>query len=258
MNLRIIIVHTIFVIIVSLSSFASSIKIDTLVLDTFNMCNVPVAISNDLNDTSIINRINSAISNRFMFGPLFPDSIINGGYGGWNEVDFSVFIEDTSLWIEWTGEYYGAYPNRVNDDFFFSLTTGKLLIEENRKADFTPKDFFHKDSMEVLLNNLWTQECSASIDAAIECANGEEPDCRCEYPAISFTDTTMMITLEECYPRVLWSCSPYIVKEVLIKEIYPYLNSFGNKIIRNTDYIGSNKLGKVLLYLQYRDSIPDY
>lgn len=142
----------------------------------------------------------------------------------WYEVGCSSEIKENILYISFAGEFYGAYPNYVEDEIYFDLKTGEPL-----KLSIIPfQALFTISGYLDFLNKHWLEGVKKEFVAAIECAEFE-PYCS-YYDIYNFgvKDKELTISLSDhCYPRLAQACSPGYEISVKLDTLKPYLNELG-------------------------------
>jgi hypothetical protein len=188
----------------------------------------------------IVEKINSQILDRFMINSFKQSELEEFR---WYEVGCSFEIKENILYISFAGEYYGAYPNYVEDEFYFDLKTGK-----NIELSIIPfQALFTLSGYLEFLNKYWLDGVKKEFITAVECA-GFEP--YCSYYDIynySVKDNELTISLaSDCYPQVALACSPGFEITVKLDTIKQYLNELGKYIMIESNYLSKTPIEKFL------------
>jgi hypothetical protein len=203
-----------------------------------------------LNDSNpIVEAINSEILDRFMI-PSFEQSELEEFR--WYEVGCSSEIKENILYITFAGEYYGAYPNYVVDEWYFDLKTGSSLSYTAIpfQALFTLSgylDFLHKYWIEGVKNEFIT---------AIECANFEP---YCSYFDINYhvDSNNLSISLtDDCYAHVALGCSPVYNVSVALDSMKQYLNPIGKYMLLESNYMTMTPIERFLENEKLIEQVP--
>jgi hypothetical protein len=201
-------------------------------------------------DNPVVESINSQILDRFMINSYIQSELDEFR---WYEVGYSSEIKENILYISFSGEYYGAYPNYVTDELFFDLKSGALLHSTviPFQALFTLKgylDFLHKYWLEGVKNEFVT---------AVECAEFEP---YCSYYDINYhvNDNQLFISLtDDCYPHVSQGCSPSYTVSVDLDTIKAYLNNIGKYMLLESNYMTMTAIEKFLENEKLIEKVPN-
>jgi len=163
----------------------------------------------------------------------------------WYNVDFDAEVKSGLLYIRYGGEYYGAYPNAVEDELFFDLSTGEKVINNDIPfhALFSLQGYFD------FLNSFWlSTELKDSFKKAIACAGDTQPDCSyydiSEYNIVNGKFTASLET--DCYPHAMQACSPGHSITIPIDSLKPYLTENAKKILLQDHYCEKKGVDKLL------------
>jgi hypothetical protein len=174
----------------------------------------------------------------------------------WYDLDFDSDIKSNLLFIHYGGEYYGAYPNAVEEELFFDLSSGEKLVNNDIpfQALFSLQGYFD------FLNKYWLSlTLKNAFKEAIACAGDTEPFC--SYYDISHYDIEngkLVASLEtDCYPRAAQACSPSHSIAIPIDSLKPYLTETGNKILLQDHYCQKKGVDKFVYNKAVWKSIPN-
>lgn len=203
--------------------------------------------SNDSNPA--VDAINSQILDRFMINSYVQDELEEFR---WYEVECSSEIKKNILYISYAGEYYGAYPNYVNDEMFFDLKSGELL----KVAVIPFQALFTLSGYLDFLNKYWLEGVKNEFVTAIECAE-YEPYCSCFDISYSVIDNKLSSSLtSDCYPHVVQACSPAYSISVELDSVKQYLNNIG-KYVLGSKYMTMTPIEKFLENENLKEHISD-
>jgi hypothetical protein len=199
---------------------------------------------------SVVEAINSLILDRFMINS-FKQSELDEFR--WYEVAYSSEIKADILYISFSGEYYGAYPNYVTDEMFFDLKTGAPLTytEIPFQALFTLPGYLY------FLHAYWLEGVKNEFVTAIECAEFEP---YCDYYDINYhVDSSWLIVslTDDCYPHVALGCSPSYRVSVELDSMKSYLNDIGKYMLMESNYMTMTPIEKFLKNEELIDTIPN-
>lgn len=234
----------IFILINTLVSYSQGIIVEKIKLtetvDNRYVSEIPKVkdLTNEKNP--IVEKINSQILDRFMINSFKQSELEEFR---WYEVGCSFEIKENILYISFAGEYYGAYPNYVEDEFYFDLKTGKPL-----KLSIIPfQALFTLSGYLDFLNKYWLEGVKKEFITAIECAEFEP---YCSYYDIynySVKDKELTISLaNDCYPHVAQACSPGYGISVKLDTLKQYLNELGKYILIESNYLSKTPIEKFL------------
>ena len=166
----------------------------------------------------------------------------------WYEIDFMHELQEDILWISYSGEYYGAYPNYIEEELFFDLNTGDEL--NNTAIPF--QGLFSLHGYLDFLNRHWLPEVQMAFREATECS-GSEPYCS-YYDITRYTvlgDKISLSLTDDCYPRVISACSPNVDVILPLDSLAPYLNEVGKALLLHQADHWNTRIDRLL----YHDSI---
>ena len=146
----------------------------------------------------------------------------------WDYINFDYLIQDDILYINFNGEYTGAYPVQVEDFFFFNIKTGEKLQMSRIpfQSLFTLSGYFD------FINKFWLNGVKEAFKEAKKCAGGDEPYCSFYDINYSIDNNKLLVSMtDDCYPRVVRACSPYYNISVDIDDIEEYLNDIGKYLL---------------------------
>ncbi len=238
--------------------FAQEFVVDTIVfsneIEKYAHSNIPF-VKNVNGKKYIADKINEEIKDRFMFESF--DQNVNKKFR-WYDVDFTCEIIADILLISISGEYYGAYPNMVYDNLFFDLKTGDKIQEETLDYHL----LFSKQGYFDFLDKYWTQGCDKEFKEANKCADAE-PYCS-PFDIIYSSDNDISLSkglitfalIDDCFPHVIQACSPSFEIQIPIKDLKPYLSSFGIFTLFETNYLAKTTLEKYLFFKDNQSKIP--
>ncbi len=176
----------------------------------------------------------------------------------WYDVNFKSEIITDILLISFSGEYYGAYPNIVHDNLFFDLKTGNKIQEQTLDYHL----LFSKQGYFDFLDKYWTQGCDKEFKEASKCADAEPYCSKFDIIFRSDNDITLkkgLITfslIDDCFPHVAQACSPSFEIQIPIKDLKPYLSSFGVFTLFESNYLAKTSLEKYLFFKDNQSKIP--
>jgi hypothetical protein len=211
----------------------------TETVDNRSVSEIPRLKDKSDESNPVVDRINSQILDRFMISS-YVQSVLEEFR--WYEVECSSEIKENILYISFTGEYYGAYPNYVADELFFDLKSGEplKLTEIPFQALFTLSGYLY------FLNTYWLEGVKQEFINAIECAEMEP---YCSYFDISYTvdSNKLSISLTDyCYPHMAQGCSPTYRISVELDSIKQYLNNIGKYMLIESNYMTMTPIEKFL------------
>lgn len=239
----------------SLCSKAQDITVKAIVftetVDHSYKSNIPFVIDNTGHKSEVVTKINDAILDRFMIESFDTSEVSEFR---WYDVAFESEIKANLLLISFYGEYYGAYPNQIEDHLYFDLSTGTQLPEKLLAFNtfFSLKGYFS------FFDKYLIEDCKREFDIAIECA---EFDPYCDYydMDISFSEKDVTFSLtDDCYPHVVRACAPGCGAIVQKDSLKPYLNEFGEYILFKTSYSKMTRLEKFIFYRENYSKIPNF
>jgi hypothetical protein len=239
--------------------FAQEFVVNTIVftetVDKRYHSNIPHVKNPSGKKKNIADKINEEIKDRFMFESFEP---IKNKEFRWYDVEFHNEIISDILLISFSGEYYGAYPNMVDDNLFFDLKTGNRIQEETLDYHL----LFSKQGYFDFLEKYWIEGCNEKFKEARQCAD-YEPYCS-EFDIIfrSNNATSLkkgLITfalVDDCFPHVVRACSPSFEIEIPVEDLKPYLSPFGIFTIFESNYLSKTTLEKYLFFKTNKSKIP--
>ncbi len=234
----------IIILINTILSYSQEITIEKIKLtetvDNRYVSEIPKVKDLTNNKNPIVEKINSQILDRFMINSFNQNELEEFR---WYEVECSFEIKENILYISFAGEYYGAYPNYVEDEFYFDLKNGEPL-----KLSIIPfQALFTLSGYLDFLNKYWLKGVKKKFIAAIECAEFEP---YCSYYDIynySVKDNKFSISLSnDCYPHVAQACSPYYEISVELDTLKQYINELGKYILLESNYLSETPIEKFL------------
>jgi len=174
----------------------------------------------------------------------------------WSELDFKSEILDNLLYISTSGEYYAAYPNYVEDEMFFNLSTGDLLKNTDIpfQALFSLKGYFD------FMNKHWLPGARPAFKEALECSDSAELYCS-YYDVDKYSyqaNKSFICTLSnDCYPHALLACAPGHSVTLMDDTIIPFLNDFGKDALITNHYSQLVGVRKYQYNKKIESQIPD-
>lgn len=205
-------------------------------------------VSNDSNP--VVAAINSMILDRFMINSFNQSELEEFR---WYDVTCSSEIKEDILYISFSGEYYGAYPNYVTDELFFDLKSGAPL--EPAAIPFLA--LFTLPGYLDFLHTHWLEGVKVEFEFAIECANFEP---YCDYYDINYhmDSNSLIVSLtHDCYAHVAQGCSPSYELSFEPDSIQPFLNDIGKYMLIESNYMTMTAIEKFLKNKELIDAIPD-
>jgi hypothetical protein len=204
-----------------------------------------------INDSNtVVEAINSLILDRFMINS-FEQSELDEFR--WYEVECSSEINENILYLSFTGEYYGAYPNYIVDEMYFDLKTGAPL--ELKTIPF--QALFTLSGYLDFLNIYWIEAVKKEFKTAIECAEFEP---YCSYYDINYrVDSNKFFAslTNDCYPHVAQGCSPSYEISVELDSMKPYLNDIGKYMLIESNYMTMTPIERFLENEKLKEKLPD-
>jgi hypothetical protein len=205
-----------------------------------------------LNDNNpVVDRINSQILDRFMINSYEQSEIDEFR---WFNVEFSSDMHEDILYISFSGEYVGAYPNGVTDELFFDLKSGEAL-----KYTIIPfQTMFTLSGYLDFLHKYWLEGVQKEFIMAIECAKFEPYCSFYDIYSYNINENKLSISLtDECYPHVAEGCSPVYSISIEIDSIKQYLNSIGKYILLESNYMNLTPIEKYLENERLKEKVPN-
>ncbi len=208
-----------------------------------------------LKDTSnesnpAVNYINSQILDLFRIDSYSQSEIEDFR---WFDVRYSSDIKDSILYLAYTGEYNGAYPNYVYDELFFNLKSGEPL-----KLTYIPfQALFTLSGYLDFIHKYWLEGVKNEFIAAIECAEFEP---YCNYYDIDYEANSNRLSIsltDDCYPHVALGCSPTYSISIELDSIKHFLNPIGNYMLLESKYMAMTPIEKFHENEKLKERIPD-
>lgn len=232
----------------------SQITVETIefkeTVDNSYISKLPRLTTESVENEQAVNKINAFILDRFMIESFDPSELEEFR---WYEVDFNYEIKEGILFISFAGEYYGAYPNYVQEELFFDLSTGEQLIN----SDIPFQALFSLSGYLDFMNKFWLNEVKPAFIEAIECADYEP---YCSYYDIydySINEENIVISLtDDCYARVSRACSPFVSLTLPSDSIKKYFSKEGNRIIFTDSYTSKEGIDKFLYNRSISKNLP--
>jgi hypothetical protein len=169
-------------------------------------------------------------------------------------IDFTAEVKSDIVYIHYTGEYYGAYPNPVDEELFFSLVTGEVI----KNKDLSFQSLFTLNGYLDFLNKFWlTPQLKTAFQKANACA-GLQP--YCSYYDISryaVEGNKLKLWLDDdCFPHAVASCNPEYSVSVPMDSVKKYLAPYAKKAIVDDHYTKLNGISKLQYNQKVWTSIP--
>ena len=166
-----------------------------------NEVNIPRLKDQANASNPVVEKINEFILDRFMLESFNPEETEDLR---WSDLFFESDIQKDIFFFNFGGEYYGAYPNYVQQSFFFDLNSGEELSYKSIpfQALFSPEGYL------AFLNQYWLKGVKAEFDEAIKCSDTEP---YCSYYDITYgirNNQLRASLVDDCYPRVIRACAP--------------------------------------------------
>lgn len=248
-------------ILVGLVSYGQNIVVEKVYLinsvDNESVSELPKVKDLKNPNNEIVAKINFQILDRFMITSFDQNKALEGEEPSeefrWTDVKCGSELNNDMLFIWFSGTYYGAYDNYVEDCFYFSLKTG----EELKMSELQFQTLFTLSGYLDFLNKYWLNGVKKEIKEAVECADGSEPSCSYYDINYAINENKLLISLNaDCYPRVLRACSPYYEFSIPINAVKKYLNNVG-KYIFESDYFSKSPIDKFLDNKRLKEEIPN-
>ena len=202
---------------------------------------IPKVTSRSEEDKQIAEKINAFILDCFLIESFNQKEIEEFR---WYEADFEHEIKNNILYITYSGEYVGAYPNYITEEVFFDLKTGEHLSN----SDIPFQALFSLNGYLDFMNRFWLKQARDVFKQATECAESE-PECSYyDIDSYSLTkDKKLMLSLTgDCYPRVILDCAPKLTLELPIDSVQKCLSEQGKKILVTDVYTSKRGVDKFL------------
>ena len=238
-----------------LSDAQSSFVVETLELESSIMdssiCRAPQLRDTANVENIIVERINQDLLEQL----LLDEYEIEGAEIRWADLSFESELDAHTLYIKYTGEYYGAYGSRVEEELFYDLHSGEALknIDVPFPALFTLAGYLD------FMHDFWLKGVKAAFKEAIECADSEP---YCSYYDVSdyeFSNELLSLTLSpHCYPHVSRACSPDYSIEVPLESLKPFLSGLGELILLEQNYTQKKGLDRFYFNEKIAASLPQH
>lgn len=236
-------------------SYSQEIVVEKVKFDTLNnnghFSEIPKVRDVSNANSKAVEKMNDQILDRFMLNSFDPDDIEDFR---WYDVKCSSEIKGDILYIWFKGDYYGAYSNYVEDEFYFDIQSGELLTLNviPFQALFTLTGYFD------FLNKYWLNGVKPEFETAMDCA--ESPPYCSYYDIYNYTVDNGKLTLSltnDCYPHVVRACSPIYEISVDVDSVKEYLNEPGKYILMESDYFSKSAIEKFIENRNLKNKIPD-
>lgn len=233
----------------------SQIKVEkvelTETVDNRYVSKLPKLTSESEEKIQVVNKINAFILDRFMV-ESFDQSELEEFR--WYDLDFIHEVKEGILYIQFGGEYYGAYPNYVEEELFFDLNTGEQLSN----SDIPFQALFSLYGYLDFMNKFWLKKAKPAFIEAIECADYEPYCSYYDIYSYSINNDNINISLaDDCYARVSRACSPGVSLTLPLDSIKAYLSKEGNQIIFADSYTSKKGIDKFLYNKSTNEKIPN-
>lgn len=209
----------------------------TETVDNRSVSEIPRLKDKSDENNPVVESINAQILDRFMINSYVQSELEEFR---WYGVECSSEIKENILYISFTGEYYGAYPNYVSDELFFDLKSGEPL-----KYTVIPfQALFTLSGYLNFLHKYWLEGVKQEFINAIECAEMEP---YCSYFDINYTVDSNKLSvslIHDCYPHVAQGCSPYYRISVELDSIKHYFNDIGKYMLLESKYMTMTPIEK--------------
>ncbi len=203
-------------------------------------------------NNAVVEKINLQILDRFMI-TSFEQNEESIEEFHWSEVECSSELKNEILFIRFSGTYYGAYDNSVEDCLYFNLKTG----EELQISEIQFQTLFTLSGYLDFINHYWLNGVKEEFKTAIECA-GDEPYCSYYDIDYAVNENKLILSLNgDCYPRVSRACSPSYNLSVPLDSVKTYLSDVGKYILIESDYFSKSPIDKFIENRQLKEKIPD-
>lgn len=243
---------------ITLVSYGQNIVVEKVRLtNSYNdVSELPKVKDTENINNSVVERINDKILDRFMISSFDQNRELGEEEAleefRWTGVECGSELKDDILFIWFSGEYYGAYDNYVEDCFYFSLKTG----EELKMSEIQFQTLFTLSGYLDFINKYWLNGVKKEFKEAIECAE-YEPSCSYYDIDYSLSDNKLSISLNgDCYARVSRACSPYYNLSLPLDTVKAYLNDVG-KYIFESNYFSKSPINKFIDNKRLEKKIPN-
>ena len=224
----------------------------TETVDKKRVSNIPRVKDLSNAQNAVVSKINSYLLEHFDLNSYNQKEIEEFR---WYDVDFDSEVKSGVLFVRYAGEYYGAYPNAVEEELFFDLSTGQKVANN----DIPFQALFSLKSYLDFLNKYWlTSKLKDSFKEATACAGDTQPDCS-YYDISTYTidNGKFIASLEtDCYPHAMQACSPAHSIAVAIDSLKPYLTESSKKILLQDRYCEKKGVDKFIYNKTAWKSIP--
>lgn len=219
-------------------------------LNNKNVSDIPKLRDLKSDKNPIVDKINARILDIFMIESFVQKEIEEFR---WFDVQFNSEVKENILYINYSGEYYGAYPNFVEGEIYFSLESGEILTYENIPI----QSLFTLTGYLDFLNKYWLQEVKKEFKEATECADFEP---HCSYYDIEYLLKSKQLSLSltnDCYPRVSLACSPEYNISIELDSIKKYLNEVGKYICFQSNYSANSPVERFKENLNLKEKLDN-
>lgn len=197
-------------------------------------------------------KINNFLLGRFDLESYDPKKKEDFGYSG---ITFNSEVKSGILYIDYSGEYYGAGLNVVEEVLYFDLTTG----EQVKNANIPFQSLFTLEGYLEFMNAHWLTAAKKAFEEAIACAESEP---YCSYYDIEYyylENSKLTVVLEDdCYARVVSYCGPGLSRSVAMDSVKGYLSQVGQKILIQDSYAAKTRIDRYLYNNQAWKTLPEH
>jgi hypothetical protein len=225
----------------------------TETVDKKTVSNIPRLKDLSNHENPVVSKVNSYLLEHFDLNSYNQHEIEEFR---WYDVDFDAEVKSGILYLHYEGEYYGAYPNAVEEELFFDLSTGAKVVND----DIPFQALFSLQGYMDFLNTYWlSAKLNDTFKEATTCAGGTEPDC--SYYDISkynIENGKLTVSLEtDCYPHAMQACNPSHSTTIPIDSLKPYLAETGKKILLQDHYSDKKGVDKFIYNKSVWKTIPN-
>ena len=168
--------------------------------------------------------------------------------------DFESEVKGDIIYFHMKGEYYGAYPSPVDDELFFSISTG----EQIKNKDLSFQSLFTLNGYLDFMNKFWlTPQLKTAFQKANACA-GLQPSCSYyDIKRYTVNGSKLSIVLDDdCYAHAMQACSPSYTISVPMDSVKRYLAPYAQKALVTDNYSKLNGISRLQYNQKIWPSIP--
>lgn len=214
-------------------------------------CKIPRVKDKANPNNAGVAKINSLLLDRFDLKSFNPKDAESFQYSG---ITFTSQVKSGLLYLEYSGEYYGAGLNAMEEILLFDLATGEVVNSKNIPFE----SLFTLEGYLEFMNIHWLAAAKLAFKEAIACAETEP---YCSYYDIEdyfITDSRLSFSISsDCYPQVARYCGPGLSRSVPMDSVKLYLSPLGEKILVRDAYSAKRGIDRYLYNNQAGKELPD-